>query len=175
MARKPGRAAVPQRLKRQPRDLLSKLRLKDLSYETFGQFVKTFILRHYDEDTIIVKEGDPGDSLFIIVRGEVRVITKDTKKREMVLSNLRDGGFFGEVSLLTGKPRTATVITNMATELLELSRSDYQKLISKHPLIKKVVEGLHETRAHKTVEAMIQAYRERLPDQPENLKDPKKK
>lgn len=135
--------------------------LKNLSYEEFRQFVNTFILRHYDEDTIIVKEGDAGDSLFIIVRGEVRVMTKDAKKREVVLSNLRDGELFGEVALLTGKPRTATVITNMATELLELSRSDYQKLISKHPHIKKVMEDLHEARAHKTVEAMIQAYRER--------------
>jgi CRP-like cAMP-binding protein len=88
------------------------------------------------------------------------VITQDSKKREMVLSILREGDLFGEIALLTGKPRTATVIANMATELLELSRSDYKKLISKHPRIKKVVEALHQARAHKTVEAMIQSYRE---------------
>lgn len=141
-------------------DIESKL-LNNLSYEEFRRFVNYFILHHFDEETIIVKEGDPGNSLFIIVRGEVRVITQDSKKREMVLSILREGDLFGEIALLTGKPRTATVITNMATELLELSRSDYNKLISKHPRIKKVVEALHQARAHKTVEAMIQSYREK--------------
>ncbi|HJZ13274.1 MAG TPA: cyclic nucleotide-binding domain-containing protein [Acidobacteriota bacterium] len=133
---------------------------KDLARDEFQQIVKRLALRHYDEDTIVVKEGDPGDSLFIIVRGEVRVLTKDANQKEVLLANLGEGEFFGEVALLTGKPRTATIITNTGSELLELTRADYESIINKHPHVKKVVEDFHMQRAYKTIEAMVQALRD---------------
>jgi cAMP-dependent protein kinase regulator len=133
---------------------------KDLAPEEFQQIVKRLALRHYEEDTIVVKEGDPGDSLFIIVRGEVRVVTKDAKQKDVLLANLGEGEFFGEVGLLTGKPRTATIITNTGSELLELTRADYEGIVDKHPHVKSVVEDFHMQRAYKTIEAMVQSLRE---------------
>ena len=128
---------------------------KDLKPEEFKQIVTKLTLHHYDEDTIIVKEGDQGASLFMIVQGEVRVLTKDTRKKEVVLADLGEGEFFGEVSLLTGKPRTATIMTNIVSDLLELTRSDYEKIVKRHPRVKKVMEDFHLQRAYKTIEAMI--------------------
>lgn len=130
---------------------------KDLTREEFKQIVANLTLRHYDEETIVVKEGDPGTSLFIIVQGQVRVLTRDPKQREVILATLSEGEFFGEISLLTGKPRTATIITNTSSDLLELSRDDFAKIVKKHPRVQKVVEEFHLQRANKTVEAIIQS------------------
>ena len=55
---------------------------KDLSAEEFKQIVTRLSLRHFDRDALVMKEGDPGDSLFIIVRGSVRVTTKGPRQKE---------------------------------------------------------------------------------------------
>jgi len=132
-----------------------------LKPEEFKQIVSKLNLRHYDEDTIVVSEGDAGNSLFIVVQGEVRVLTKDVKEKEVVLANLGEGEFFGEVSLLTGKPRTATIITNTISDLLELTKADYDNIIAKYPHVRQVLEEFHLQRAYKTVEAMVQSFREK--------------
>jgi cAMP-dependent protein kinase regulator len=131
--------------------------LKDLRPDEFKQVVAKLNLRHFEEGAVVVKEGDPGDSLFIVVRGEVRVLTHTPAKKEVFLANLGEGEFFGEIALLTGKPRTATVIANITSELLELTKKDYEKIIQRYPNVKKVVEEFHVQRTYKTVEAMIQA------------------
>ena len=138
--------------------------LKDLTPDEFKQVVAKLNLRHYEKGSVIVKEGDPGSSLFIVVRGEVRVLTQTPMKKEVFLANLGEGEFFGEIALLTGKPRTATIITNTASELLELTKDDYEKIIARYPNVKKVVEEFHLQRTYKTVEAMVQA----LQDNPES-------
>lgn len=137
--------------------------LKDLTPDEFKQVVEKLNLRHYEKGSVIVKEGDPGNSLFIVVRGEVRVLTQTPMKKEVFLANLGEGEFFGEIALLTGKPRTATIITNTDSELLELTKEDYEKIIARYPNVKKVVEEFHLQRTYKTVEAMVQA----LQDNPE--------
>lgn len=138
--------------------------LKDLTPDEFKQIVAKLNLRHYEKGTVVVKEGDPGNSLFIVVRGEVRVLTQTPMKKEVFLANLGEGEFFGEIALLTGKPRTATIITNTTSELLELTKEDYEKIIARYPNVKRVVEEFHLQRTYKTVEAMVQA----LQDNPES-------
>lgn len=85
------------------------------------------------------------------------MLTKNAQQKEVVLANLGEGEFFGEVSLLTGRPRTATILTNVDSELLELTRDDYERIASKYPHVKDVVQEFHQQRAYKTVEAMIQS------------------
>lgn len=133
---------------------------RDFSAEELRLIIGKFSVRHYEEDTIVVQEGNPGDSMFIVVHGEVRVLTKDAKEQNVVLANLGEGEFFGEGSLLTGKPRTATIVTNTICELLELTRHDYQNIVSKYPNVKKVLEDFHLQRAYKTVDALVQSFRE---------------
>ena len=130
---------------------------KDLSTDEFKHVVSKLKLRHFDKDSVVVKEGDPGDSLFVVVRGDVRVLTHIDNNKEVFLANLGEGEFFGEIALLTGKPRTATIITNEKSELLELTKYDYEKIVAKYPNVTKVVEEFHLQRTYKTVEAMIQA------------------
>ncbi len=136
--------------------------LKDLSRDEFRQVVAKLNLRHFEEGAVVVKEGDPGDSLFIVVHGEVRVLTRTHANTEVFLANLGEGEFFGEIALLTGKPRTATIITNTRSELLELTKEDYEKIIARYPNVKTVVEEFHLQRTYKTVEAMIQATQKKV-------------
>lgn len=130
---------------------------KDLSREEARQVVSKLKLRHFEKDTMVVSEGDPGDSMFVVVHGDVRVLTHTPDRTEVFLANLAEGEFFGEIALLTGKPRTATIVTNVPCDLLELTREDYDHIVAKYPHVKKVVEEFHLQRTYKTVEAMIQA------------------
>ncbi len=133
---------------------------RHLSDEEFRQVVSRLTLKHYQEGSLIVSEGDPGDSMFVIVNGEVSVNTTNAKGKQITLANLGDGEFFGEISLLTGLPRTATIITNTDSDLLELTREDYENIVADHPHVADVLNELHHQRAYKTVEAIIQSWRD---------------
>jgi uncharacterized membrane protein len=77
--------------------------------------------------------GDPGDSLFVIRTGEVEVFVKDDTGERIVLETAQEGDFFGELSLLDGGPRTASVIVTRELEALRVDRSDLDHLLRLHP------------------------------------------
>lgn len=113
--------------------------------------------RVYPPNTAIVREGASGDAMFIIKNGQVEV-----KKREqnlgldLTIATLGTGACFGEMALLTGKPRTATVMAVAATELFVLERKDFDALLIEHPSIslsinKIVAERIEEMNTQKTM------------------------
>jgi cAMP-dependent protein kinase regulator len=133
---------------------------RGLSKEEFRRVVSHLTLRHYEEETIIVSEGDPGESMFIVVNGEVRVNTTDTKGKQITLANLTEGEFFGEVSLLTGRPRTATIITNIPSDLLELTRRDFDGIVADFPHVREVLKDSHQQRALNTIDVIVKSRRD---------------
>ncbi|HUJ89187.1 MAG TPA: ATPase, T2SS/T4P/T4SS family, partial [Syntrophorhabdales bacterium] len=90
----------------------------------------------YPARSVIVKEGEPGDALYLITRGLVEV-----KKREssigvdLTVAKMSDGACFGEMSLLNGKPRSATVIAAEATEVYVLAKEEFESLLATNPSI----------------------------------------
>ena len=106
---------------------------------------------------ILVREGEPGHSLFVLCEGKVKVTTMEPKGKPVLLAEMKEGDFFGEVALLTGKPRTATITSIEDTEVLELTRQDLESLEAKHPRIRQVIKEFYEKRVASTIEAMIQA------------------
>jgi CRP-like cAMP-binding protein len=110
---------------------------------------------HFAAGSKIVSEGDPGNSLFLISDGLVSVHTRD-RGVDIELATLGAGDFFGEVSLLTARPRTATVVAETAVDVLELSRARVDELRSRFPDIEQVLTEFHRLRAEKTVEALIE-------------------
>jgi len=86
------------------------------------------------KDEPIIREGDTGDCLFIIRHGKVKVLGS-SEGEEIVLSYLREGDYFGEMSLITGDPRSATVKADSDVELWRLSKKDFDLLILNHPSI----------------------------------------
>lgn len=80
-----------------------------------------------------VSQDEPGDALFVIASGRVKVVIFGENGREVTLSLLRPGDAFGEISLFDGEPRTANVIALEPTTLLMLSRDDLLAHISRFP------------------------------------------
>lgn len=116
----------------------------------------------HDEGSVIINEGDPGSSMYVIASGEVKVYTRTVNKSGPVyLARLGEGDFFGEVSVLTGKPRTATITASQRTELLRLDKDKLDALLSKYPGIQKVLDDFYKQRAKHTVEAMIETLKKK--------------
>jgi CRP-like cAMP-binding protein len=85
--------------------------------------------QRFMEGAMVVREGEPGDTFYVIVEGEAKV--KDRKGR--TLSRLIPGDFFGEISLMDGGPRTATVVADTKLTTLALSRRDFGALLRSEP------------------------------------------
>jgi CRP-like cAMP-binding protein len=91
--------------------------------------------QRFMEGATIVRQGEPGDIFYVLVEGEAKV--KDANGR--TLSSLIPGDFFGEISLMDGGPRTATVVAETNLTTLALSRKDFSALLQSEP---KVTVGL---------------------------------
>jgi CRP/FNR family cyclic AMP-dependent transcriptional regulator len=99
--------------------------------------------REFSAGAIIVQEGEPGDSLFIMQAGEVEitkqltlVLEEDTpKERVMIRLKAEDGVYFGEMALLENETRSATVTALTDCSLLELHRKDFLDLIGQNPVM----------------------------------------
>jgi len=90
--------------------------------------------RSYAEGQVIVSEAERGDALFVLVRGKVKVVLYGQSGREVILSIFKEpGDFFGEMSLLDDEPRSATVTAMEPSDLVLLSRADFQTHLTRHP------------------------------------------
>jgi uncharacterized membrane protein len=82
---------------------------------------------------LIFSYGDPGESLFVIRKGEVEIFFKDDTGSRIVLETGKAGAFFGELSLLDGGPRTASALVTSDLEALRLDRAGLDEFLRKHP------------------------------------------
>jgi CRP-like cAMP-binding protein len=104
---------------------------------------------------ILVAEGGPGDSLFVLASGSVKAFVRNPKGNYVKVNELGEGAFFGEIAVLTGKPRTATITAASACEVLELDRAALDAITASHPRVREILKKFHEQRAQDTVQAMI--------------------
>jgi predicted acylesterase/phospholipase RssA/CRP-like cAMP-binding protein len=90
--------------------------------------------RRFAAGAVICRQGEPGDSLFVIRSGLAQVID-DTPGGSRIVARLRRGEVIGEMSLVTGEPRSATVVANVPTEVLELDQRSFTALLAEYPRI----------------------------------------
>ncbi|HEV7499876.1 MAG TPA: cyclic nucleotide-binding domain-containing protein [Vicinamibacteria bacterium] len=95
---------------------------------------------------LVVAEGEPGDSLFLVTSGSVKAWIRNREGRYVLVRRLGEGDFFGEISVLTGSPRTATVVAASACELLELDRPTLDGITAAHPRVREVLQQFYEQR-----------------------------
>jgi len=89
-------------------------------------FAKIANYRSYDKDKIILRENDTKDpSIFLIAKGQVKVFVSGIDGSEIALAILNEGDFFGEMSLIDGEPRSASVKTVEKSELVIIRRDDF--------------------------------------------------
>lgn len=127
----------------------------ELSEREYLKIIDLMEVRTFQPGEIVVREGSPGDSMFIICDGDVSVVTKDKTGKEIPLADLTEGDFFGEVSLLTGKPRTATIYATTYTEVLELKRTSLPEIETSCPQIRQKLEDFYHKRTMHTIETLI--------------------
>src|SRR5688500_16208954 len=84
------------------------------------------------KDTVVFFENEEGDSFFIILDGRIKVTILGDDGREVILSMLGPGDFFGEMALLDNEPRSATAIAVEESELLSLHRTDFQTVLTEN-------------------------------------------
>jgi CRP-like cAMP-binding protein len=113
---------------------------RTLDAGVLSELVGRFESRQVPADEAIVREGEPGDEMFIICRGKVEVVRNNQSGRRSILSFLQDGDFFGEMALLHSEPRNATVRAVAPTLLLVLSRASAQSLMERHPTLRANLE-----------------------------------
>ena len=88
--------------------------------------------RSVTRGTIIMAAGDPTDSLYIILSGRLKVMMSDADGKEVILSILGPGEFFGEMGLIDDSPRSASVVAIEACELLAINRRDFKKCLAEN-------------------------------------------
>jgi voltage-gated potassium channel len=116
-------------------DLVAKVPyFRDVSATVIAEVASLLKPRDYASHSVIMRRGDPGDCMFFIVEGEIEVELKPTPIR------LGPGEFVGEIALITGGPRTATVIARKKAVLLELDIADFRLIAARHPELTRAID-----------------------------------
>lgn len=128
---------------------------RSLSREEMLAIIRGLQLRSSGSGSILVTEGEPGDSLFVLTSGVCRAHIRNPSGHNVEVRELREGDFFGEISILSGKPRTATITAVTPCEWLELDRQTLDTITSSHPKVRDVLQDFHDQRKDSTIEAAI--------------------
>ncbi|MCX5765790.1 MAG: Crp/Fnr family transcriptional regulator [Gemmatimonadetes bacterium] len=108
---------------------------KSLPADEVAKFADALREKSYPRGSVILFEDDPGDSLFIVRRGRVKVVLVAEDGREVILGLLSEGEHFGELSLIDDQPRSAHVIAMEDAELLVLRREDFRRRVEANPSV----------------------------------------
>jgi len=108
---------------------------RGLSAAAIQQISALAIRRPYEQDAIVFSQGDPGDSLYGVVTGRVRISASTREGKEMFLNIMEPGDTFGEIALLDGNPRTATATATAACELMIIPRGQFLALLQREPTV----------------------------------------
>lgn len=118
------------------RELYAKLPRRSLLHvleeDEFARLLETAHVRRADKGEALLRQGDPGDCLIILLDGQARVTVHTANGREIVLEYAGPGAVLGEIALLDGGDRTASVIAMGPVRCLSLGRRAFEELIAAH-------------------------------------------
>ena len=104
-----------------------------LDDEAANELCELLTTRDVAAGTSLFHRGEPGDAMYLIENGQVRISLKDTDGHDATLAEMNDGDFFGEMSLLDGHARSADATTRVDCRLAVLSRADFRSFLRKNP------------------------------------------
>ena len=114
--------------------------LSTMSEAAFRRVLGTLVLRRFPANTLVMREGEPGNSFFFVAGGQLRVFATDGLGRQTELARLGEGAVFGEMALLSAQPRSASVACLTEVDLLEVGRQSLATLADE---LGPVAEALH--------------------------------
>ncbi|MFC1770198.1 cyclic nucleotide-binding domain-containing protein, partial [Nitrospirota bacterium] len=145
-----------QELQLPPEELLTRVPFfSELTPEIVRTLCAVSAARSFLKGEDIVRQGEQGDSLFIIGRGKVEVLVKEPDGTMMKLTELQTGDFFGETALLHPQPRTATVRSLVPGIMLELRRDNLLPVLEQAPGLSERLERAYRNRVLNTLLAHI--------------------
>ena len=106
--------------------------LADLSDAQLEHLMDFMELQRVDQWSVVVRQGDPGDAMYLIVEGELRARVA-AGEQEMILSTFAPGDFFGDIALFDHGPRSADVVANTNSTLLRISAAAFDRLTREAP------------------------------------------
>jgi len=124
---------------------------KKIADEDLASLYDACRLRRYKKGEAILNEGDEGTELFLLMSGNVRVVTGG-QSGLVELAQLARGAFFGEVSLLTGRPRTATIVAMDDVEVVAISNKGLEGILKRYPRVRKLMQTVVEGRVRTAIE-----------------------
>jgi len=102
--------------------------------------------KSYPKNSIIINEGDDTNSLYIILSGKVKAFLSNEDGKEVILTILKEGDYFGELSILDSAPRSASIMTMEPCKFSIISKEDFDKVMDQHPdIARKLVAELSST------------------------------
>jgi len=118
------------------RELLTSVELfAEMNEEEIDDLTSLAQIKKLDKDSTIFHAGDLADAVFVVASGRVKVVITSSDGKEFILTVLGAGQVFGEMALLESAPRSASVVTLSAVEVLVISRTDFQRLLDSNPRI----------------------------------------
>jgi CRP/FNR family cyclic AMP-dependent transcriptional regulator len=90
-------------------------------------------VERYPARRVLVRKGDPGTNMMVVLQGRVQICTRSAEGKEFVVNIINPGEVFGEIALLDGSDRTADAVTMDACELMILERRDFVPFLKSHP------------------------------------------
>ncbi len=106
-----------------------------LGKESIDFIIQRLKFKTFNANETVCKIGDPGDEMYIIISGKVKICIYTEDGQEQVVATLGSGDYFGEMSLMTGEPRSASVITTEDSEMFSLHKNDFDVILEKFPSI----------------------------------------
>ena len=103
-----------------------------LDEQQLSVLARAIVRKSAGRNAKIIGAGDPTDSLYIVISGRLKVLMSDEQGREVILSILDPGEFFGEMGLLDDSPRSASVVALEACELLSISKTDFKRRLAEN-------------------------------------------
>jgi CRP/FNR family cyclic AMP-dependent transcriptional regulator len=133
--------------------LASHFLLRHLRPEELDRLASSAKIARHPRGATVFQKGDPGNSMMAVIRGRVKICTYSNDGKELVLNILGQGGLFGEIAVLDGRPRTADAVTLEETDLLVLERGQLLPFLTTNPeivsrLLAVVCQRLRQTSEH---------------------------
>jgi CRP-like cAMP-binding protein len=113
------------------------------------ELVRRMTPKTFEAGRLICRQGEAGDTMYVVRRGSVKVVRRGEDGVERHLATLGAGDYFGELALITSKFRRASVVTLEECELLELSKRDLHEFADKYPRFKAALEAYSDARVGK--------------------------
>lgn len=121
-----------------------------LTADDHGQLLKVAVRKTYPRHTLLVTEGELGDRFFLLRKGRAKVYLGDDHGREVILTILEPGDFFGEMTMIDDEPCSANVMSLEESEFVSVGKTDFQQVMASSPdmarrLLKSLAQRLRES------------------------------